>query len=324
MSDFEFEPVYVHRYVLRSGTALNAASMRREFEGALLRIGNGFGCVHPWPEFGDAPLEQQLKLLAEGQLTPVTTMAVRMAREDGAAREAGVSLFDNLPVPPSHYSWSFGLPQELQLRRVIENGWLAVKAKGFANWGETLRFLEASAKAAPNLRWRIDFNGCLDRHGFGKFLECMPLRVYRQLDFVEDPLPYDAEAWEHYRRAWGVSLALDKGWRDGTTGFDRVVVKPARRDWRVVAQTHPAVPLVLTSAMDHALGQSYAAWQAALAWQELGERLDLCGLVTQHLFDADPFFERLAVSEGVLLVDRAGTGLGFDDILERLPWTRLS
>lgn len=148
MSDFEFEPVYVHRYVLRSGTALNAASMRREFEGALLRIGNGFGCVHPWPEFGDAPLEQQLKLLAEGQLTPVTTMAVRMAREDGAAREAGVSLFDNLPVPPSHYSWSFGLPQELQLRRVIENGWLAVKAKGFANWGRHCVF----SKRPPRLR----------------------------------------------------------------------------------------------------------------------------------------------------------------------------
>jgi diguanylate cyclase (GGDEF)-like protein/PAS domain S-box-containing protein len=32
----------------------------------------------------------------------------------------------------------------------------------------------------------------------------------------------------------GVRLALDKGWRNGTTGFDAVVVKPARREQRAV------------------------------------------------------------------------------------------
>jgi O-succinylbenzoate synthase len=90
-----------------------------------------------------------------------------------------------------------------------------------AELGITLRF------EAQGVRLRVDFNGVLDRMTFEKFVEFMPLRIYRALDFVEDPFPYDAEAWEAIRRRWGVALALDKGWKSGTHGFDAVVVKPA-------------------------------------------------------------------------------------------------
>ena len=169
----------------------------------------------------------------------------------------------------------------------------------------------------------MDFNGCLDRQVFAKFVEFMPLRVYRQLDLIEDPVPYDADVWQSFRDRWGVRLALDKGWRSGTHGFDAVVIKPARRDWRIVAEHHPSAPLILTTAMDHALGQCYAAYEAALAKQEHGDRIELGGLCTHHLFDADPFFDRLDVADGVLQVDRQGTGLGFDDVLHSLPWERL-
>jgi O-succinylbenzoate synthase len=232
-------------------------------------------------------------------------------------------LFEGLEVPRSHYSWSQSKPTDWQLDYIARNGFTAIKTKGFANYGETRRFLDCIAKAAPHLRLRVDFNGCLDRPTFAKFLEFMPVRVYRQLDLIEDPFPYDAEAWEKFRDQWGVRLALDKGWRNGTTGFDAVVIKPARRDWRVVTEHLPGTPMVLTSAMDHGLGQVYAAYEAALAALEHPDLVDQCGLVTQHLFNADAFFERLSVDNGVLQVDRTGTGLGFDDILYNLPWEPL-
>ena len=57
------EPIYVYEYLLRSGVALNSASHRRTFPGALIRVGSGFGCVHPWPEFGDALIEEQANLV---------------------------------------------------------------------------------------------------------------------------------------------------------------------------------------------------------------------------------------------------------------------
>lgn len=319
-------PIYVYEYLLRSGVALNSASHRRIFPGALLRVGSGFGCVHPWPEFGDAPVEEQLRLLAQGVTTPVTEMALRCAAVDGAAREAGVSLFDGLEIPRSHYSWSFAQETVPQYERVLNEGWLAIKAKGYANYGETTRFLENCARLSDgrDLRFRVDFNGCLRAEDFQKFVEFMPLRVYRQLDFVEDPFPYDAAQWAACQAKWGVKLALDKGWRDGTEGYEAVVVKPARRDWRTVAQRHPDKPLVLTSAMDHGLGQMFAAYEAAVARQELGGLVGLCGLSTQHLFEPDGFFERIQVTGGWMTPDLSGGGLGFGDVLERLPWRVLN
>ena len=317
-------PIYAHDYLLRSGVALNAASQRRVFAGALIQIDSGYGCIHPWPEFGDAPVEEQLRLLSEGITTPVTEMALRCAEIDGAARRAGVSLFEGLDIPRSHYSWSFSAETGPQLARVIEEGWPAIKAKGFANHGETTRFLEAASRhlESTGTKLRVDFNGVLDRREFAKFIEFMPLRVYRALDFVEDPFPYDADEWEALRQRWGVRLALDKGWKTGTHGFDAVVIKPARRDWRGVAALHPDKRLVMTSAMDHALGQMFAAYEAATAVAE-GFTLDYCGLCTEHLFEKDAFFERVSSPGGVLEADRSGGGLGFGDVLEKLPWKRI-
>jgi O-succinylbenzoate synthase len=319
------QPIYVYDYLLRSGVALNSASHRRVFPGALIRVGAGFGCIHPWTEFGDVPVEEQLRLLAEGITTPVTAMALRCAEIDGAAREAGVSLFEGLEIPRSHYSWSFAQATGPQIERVVSEGWAALKAKGYANYGETRGFLEQCARVGEKsgLKLRVDFNGCLDARGFSQFIEFMPLRTYQRLDLIEDPFPYDAEAWQQAQQRWGVKLALDKGWRDGTTGFSAVVVKPARRDWRLVAARHPQQPLMLTSAMDHALGQMFAAYEAAVALKELGPRVGLCGLCTQHLFEEDGFFERVQSPGGWLEADRSGGGLGFGEVLERLPWRRL-
>lgn len=316
--------IYVHEYLLKSGATLNAVSQRREFAGALIRVNEGYGCVHPWPEFGDALVAEQLRLLREGVTTPVTAMALRCAEIDGAARRAGESLFEGLEIPRSHYSWSFAHEAEPQMQRVLAEGWPAIKAKGLANYGETTRFLAECAKrfAAQGVRLRVDFNGVLDRLAFEQFIGCLPTTVRERLDFIEDPFPYEAEAWEAVRQQFGVKLALDKGWRAGTHGFDAVVVKPARRDWRIVAAQHPQQRLVMTSAMDHALGQMFAAYEAAVALAE-GQALDFCGLCTEHLFEPDAFFERVKSRGGFLSADRSGGGLGFGDVLEQLPWRQL-
>ena len=48
----------ISRYRIKSRGCLNAISGRREFEGALIRVGDGFGGIHPWPELGDPMLEK--------------------------------------------------------------------------------------------------------------------------------------------------------------------------------------------------------------------------------------------------------------------------
>lgn len=318
--------IYIHPYTLYSRGALNAVSQRREFHGVLVMVNEGVGCLHPWPEFGDPPVKDQLEILREGGTSKVIERALRMAEVDGAARRAGVSLFQDLEIPPCHYSWDQNQPSEAQMRQVLEEGWQAIKTKGWGNVGEVLRWLDSFAAKAGDapVKLRADFNSCLEAYQFRNFMDWMPARVRERLDFVEDPFPYDPEAWEDAQRRHHVSLALDKALRGAEGGFEVAVLKPGRREWREMLEgVPPQVRVVMTSAMDHAIGQSFAAYEAALAWGELGGRLDLCGLATDHLFARDAFFERVQGVGGRLHVDRQGTGLGFDDILKKLAWLKL-
>jgi O-succinylbenzoate synthase len=103
-----------------------------------------------------------------------------------------------------------------------------------------------------------------------------------------------------------------------------MVIKPAIDEPFLLAEAAIAhrQKVVLTSYMDHPLGQTFAAWEAArLGLQFLGLP-GLCGLQTHHLFEPDAFTECLGPWSPDFTAP-AGNGLGFDDLLDALPWTRL-
>jgi O-succinylbenzoate synthase len=84
--------VYYHLYEMTSRGALNARSTRKIHPGALIRCNEGYGCLHPWPELGDAPLAEQLRCLAAGIPTPLTTQTLRCCAVDAASfRRIGYS-----------------------------------------------------------------------------------------------------------------------------------------------------------------------------------------------------------------------------------------
>ena len=91
-----------------------------------------------------------------------------------------------------------------------------------------------------------------------------------------------------------------------------IVIKPAVQE---IPNTHAEI--IVTSYMDHPLGQLCAAYAAAAA-----HITTTCGLVTHVLYESDPFIERMYL-DGARLVAPQGTGFGFDDLLEGLPWRRL-
>ena len=81
--------------------------------------------------------------------------------------------------------------------------------------------------------------------------------------------------------------------------------------------------VVVTSYMDHPVGQIGAAFIAARCAAEEPYVVDRCGLLTHRLYQNDAFIERVENDGPVLRVPN-GTGIGFDDLLEELPWQRLS
>ena len=90
--------------------------------------------------------------------------------------------------------------------------------------------------------------------------------------------------------------------------------KPARDERFPVTSRE----IVVTTAMDHPIGQFGAAYVAAT--REVSPR---CGLMTHVLYQRNDFIDRIRV-KGARLLPPEGTGIGFDDLLERLPWKKLT
>jgi o-succinylbenzoate synthase len=271
------------RYELVPRRRLSAIAADGSRHGALLRVGDGFADVHPWPELGDAPLDAQLAMLARGETTSLTRASLEFAAIDAAARRGGRSLFEGLTIPRSH--WPGADPPD---------GFDTVKLK--------------SIDRIPDyVRLRIDFNGTLTPEEFVRIAATLPRE---RIDFIEDPCPYDAATWRELRARTGLRLALDRG--TGTEDVDVIVVKPA-------VQTIPdtGAEIVVTSYMDHPLGQLCAAYTAAKAGIT-----STCGLVTHVLYEPEAFIERMHI-DGARLVPPGGNGFGFDDLLEKLPWRNL-
>jgi O-succinylbenzoate synthase len=163
------------------------------------------------------------------------------------------------------------------------------------------------------VRVRIDFNAMLTAEEFERIAETLPRE---QIDFIEDPCPYDERTWRDLRHKTRMRIALDlaaTGNRQPATEFDVLVHKPALQEW-------PSFDgeIVVTSYMDHPVGQLWAAYVAAT--HRVSAR---CGLMTHVLYESDEFIERMR-ADGARLVPPDGTGIGFDDLLERLPWKTLS
>jgi o-succinylbenzoate synthase len=277
--------LWVHRYRLVPRRRLSGVAAEGAREGALLRIDDGFADLHPWPELGDLPLDAQLAMLARGEMTGQSRATLHFASIDADARARGVSLFEGLTIPESH--WPGNDPP---------NGFDTVKIKGVTAVPEQVRI-------------RIDFNATLTAAEFVEIARELPRE---RIDFVEDPCPYDAEVWAQLQKRTGLRLALDR--TRGTQGFDVLVHKPAlEAEWPSSDRE-----IVVTSYMDHPIGQFGAAYVAAT--HRTSSR---CGLMTHVLYEPDAFIERVE-RDGARLLPPRGTGIGFEDLLENLPWTRLA
>jgi O-succinylbenzoate synthase len=273
---------YFWRYELAPKRRLSAIARDAPREGALIRVGNGFADVHPWPELGDLPLDEQLALLARGETTALTRQSLSFVSIDEQARLASRSLFEGLTIPPSHWPGS-DPPAEFNVAK-----------------------LKSIERLPERVRLRIDFNATLTPDEF------LQLRLpCERIDFIEDPCPYDPATWRMLREKTGLRLALDR--EVAEEGVDVLVVKPAVQEMPATSRE-----LVVTSYMDHAIGQFCAAFVAASHGIT-----SVCGLFTHVLYEPDPFFERVR-ADGPLLLAPEGTGIGFDDLLQSRPWKKLA
>ena len=155
------------------------------------------------------------------------------------------------------------------------------------------------------------------------FLTGLTESTRRAIDFVEDPCLFAESTWSELHRCTGLSLAVDLEATPQSAAAQVMIIKPAIDEPFLLAEAAIShnQRVVLTSRMDHPLGQAFAAWEAARLGLQFPGLPGVCGLQTHHLFEPDPFSEALG-PWAPEFQPPGGTGLGFDDLLEALPWTR--
>lgn len=316
------EKPMIARYRLKTRGFLNSISNRSSFEGALIQDAGGYGCIHPWPELGDPPLEKCLADLAGARRWPIVRRALRCAEYDRAARGYEESLFEDMEVPLSHAT--LARADAAEVTNAVEAGFTTIKLKTGRDLSAESKFLETMAAEFTTLQWRLDFNESLTPAQASEFLLGISEKTRAAIDFVEDPCAYSETAWTDLRKNTRVKLAVDREASPQSSAAQFMVIKPAVDEPFLLGETAIAYQqrVIFTSYMDHPLGQAFAAWEAARLELQFPGLVGLCGLQTHHLFEADGFTEELGPWAPAFKAPN-GTGLGFNDLLDALPWTRL-
>lgn len=292
-------PIYVWRYTLRSRQPLNALNPAREHPGALVKIGDGVGCLHPRPELDDLPLERQLSILVKDGFTSHLEKLRVACKLDAAVRQAGRNAFTDFDIPPSH---SYNSPAEA-------GG--VVKIKG----GPELARDPAPLRDCLAAKLRLDFNQTLTVKQFLEFVRRLDDATLQRIDFVEDPFDAHQLDWDKVQRGLPFDLASDRA----PVRARVAIVKPACD----LIRARPG-RVVFTSYMDHPIGQLFAAREAAAYYAANPQQEEVCGLASHTLFEPDEFIERLRVDAQNRLLCPPGPAFGFDDLLEKLPWEKLA
>ena len=315
--------IWYWHYRLKSRRTLNARSSRREFEGVLLRDAEGgHACLHPWPELGDPSLQKCLEDLAGPRRWPIVRRALRCMEMDGAARSVEDALFEDLEVPLSHAS----LParDEAAVAAAVEAGFTVAKLKCGLDLAADGAFLGRMAARFPALKWRLDFNESGDAGELAEWVSAMPAETRSCIEFLEDPCEFSEAKWGELHRQTRVPLAVDREAAPNLANAQVMVIKPALDEPWLLAEAamERGRRVVVTSYMDHPVGQAFAAWEAGRLALQFPGLVGVCGLQTHHLFEPNAFTEALGPWTPEFH-PASGKGLGFDGLLEKLPWKRI-
>lgn len=303
------EAIYGWKYRMESSHAFNRRSPAQLVEGFLISHAGGYGCVQPWPVFGHATLDEHWRALASGIALPLLDQALACAKQDAAARNAGISWWSDIRVPLSHATVA-----DLQSNLPHEGDMPFTHAKLKASITET-EALYDWAMRHPGIRIRLDFNEVPGMEEFDAWWHSLEQEFRHRIDWMEDPFPYDSHGWSAWQHQNAALLAVDRAFAHAGMSETCIAIwKPA---WQALPEAAVMDHIVVTSAMDHPVGQAWAAFSAVKAGVT-----SICGLRTDHLFVPDAFTERMGPWSPAWPVI-SGSGMGFDDLLENIPWIRI-
>jgi O-succinylbenzoate synthase len=336
--------IFASTYRLAALKPILAKEIHPSREGALLRFDfkngtTGYADCHPWVELGDDPLQTQLELLSHSKVTPLTNRSLFFASLDAAARGKGKNLFADLIIPPSHFLIanlvSFGTNAGNRSIALLHNllcrGFNRFKVKIGSKLPEEIKALKFLTSNLPEkVKIRLDFNAKLNAASFDLFLEEIR-EIHHRLEFCEDPFPFSLAQWKKRQKNYSIPLACDLNSEQaiGKSEAAKVlIIKPAiQQELPFLDEAADQQKLVVTSYLDHPLGQLSAAYVAATINKAVPASIAAAGLLSHLCYEPNPYSDQFAAANPFgepFLNPPHGTGFGFNDFLEKEQWIRLT
>jgi O-succinylbenzoate synthase len=322
----EITSLVIHRYELTPKVAPNRIASTKPRKGALLKVEfagishAGHADLFPWPELGDETLEEQLMALRSGVPFRLGAAALSWAFYEAEAQQKQRSLLQPMPLT-MHATLAERTtpPQWCQLAKS------KVSLSDVENWQSTEEFFLRS----PAVKWRLDFNGLfVDIRTAQIFWRSVSPEFKQRIDFLEDPycseLMADSKAMQVFR---GTRIAVDRCvMPESLKWADVWVVKPVYFNPTYLARELASFDkeVVITSNMDHPLGQIIALHMAQDTQRQFPALKLSCGLLTQELYGPHPQSHWLKEVAGQLVPTNSGVGWGLNEPLAELNWEKIS
>jgi hypothetical protein len=296
-------------------------------EGALLRVIEsdgvaGYADLHPWIEFGDAPLSEQLKNLKEEKPTLLVKQSLWMAARDTKARKEKRSLLAGNFLPNNFLITD--IQKTLDLKSLKKQGFSILKIKVGFDIDREINFIK---NIGPDFLLRLDFNSKSSFDGLKKFLERLSQNEKNLIQYIEDPFSYDQKEWEDARNFAALALDFESEKLDWNPlqrpACDVVILKPSRRDVSKAVECFRSwrTSFTVTSALDHPVGVIHALSVANDLQRELSGQMLAPGCLTLSCYQPEEFSSSLEIDGP--FIGSQGYGVGFDSLLEKQSWQPL-
>ena len=319
-------------YTLKPVEALNAQAGAEPRQGILLKVDWGHGKIgysdlHPWPELGDQNLDQQLSALRDGKITPQIEQSLWLANRDAELRLQNKNIFDDgVKLKNNFLINNYQTIKDGQLDEIKQSGFTCLKVKVGRDLKAESDFI--SRAVAKDFLLRLDFNGTGTWQIFERFIANLDKLTLSRIDYVEDPFPYDDTSWADARKL--VKIALDNQYSRVKWGdfkrvpFDVLIIKPAKLDvdHAISLCQKYFLQATVTSYMDHPVGMMHALGVAMELKQTHPKMMLDPGCMTHMLYQMDMFSASIP-QQGPYLMRVDGTGVGFNELLEKQQWYQI-
>lgn len=202
---------------------------------------------------------------------------------------------------------------------------------------------EAMALGRLQSHWdlplRLDANENAKLESLRVFLDALPIRLRDSIEFIEDPFPFSQKGWSAFHAETGIAIAVDRpvmrmvrdqrgvekslGEVFAEKAAQIYVHKPAWLDDETAkAATKASVPIIVTSALGHPVGN---LWAASVASRLAPDSVHGC--FTHTVYRDDEISNSLIASKQIrgsrIFGLSAGLGLPAKS-LNRIKWEKLA